>query len=167
VLVRERQRLYAAFNAEADYIQNILDAVDELSPADLSLELTKHFRGLRLWLPLKLLGVAPFRAALAEKINLARYFHGQLQRVDGFEVGPYPDLSIVIYRYLPRHGDVDAFNQRLMQAVQRDGRIFISSTRVEKKLVLRAAIGSFRTHQDEVDEAIDVLTNIVRKLEVE
>src|SRR5215813_5792277 len=56
VLVRDQQKLYSAFNAEADYIENILDEVDELSPADLSLELTKHFRGLRLWLPLKLLG---------------------------------------------------------------------------------------------------------------
>ncbi len=167
VLVKEHQRLFAAFNAEADYIQNLLDEVDELSPADLSIELTRHFRGLRLWLPLKLLGVAPFRAALAEKIHLARHFYEQLRRVDGFEVGPYPDLSIVIYRYLPRRGDADAFNQRLMQAVQRDGRIFISSTRVERKLVLRAAIGSFRTHQDEVDEAIDVLVNMARRLEQE
>ncbi len=165
VLVRDRQHLYGAFNAQADYIQNILDDVDELSPADLSPELTKHFRGLRVWLALKLIGAAPFRAALSEKIHLARHFYERIKRIDGFEVGPYPDLSIVTYRYLPKRGDADAFNQQLMQAVQREGRIFISSTRIDGKLVLRGAILSFRTHLDEVEEALDVLGQKAQELE--
>jgi aromatic-L-amino-acid/L-tryptophan decarboxylase len=170
VLVRDQQKLYSAFNAEADYMENLLDEVDELSPADLSLELTKHFRGLRVWLPLKLLGVAPFRAALAEKMKLARLFYEQIKSTPGFEVGPYPDLSIVVYRYIPkqaRQDDADEFNHRLMQAIQKDGRIFISSTRVDGKLVLRAAILSYRTHLDEVTEAIDIIRRKARQLEQE
>ena len=170
VLVRDQQKLYSAFNAEADYMENLLDEVDELSPADLSLELTKHFRGLRAWLPLKLLGVAPFRAALAEKMKLARFFYEQIKSTPGFEVGPYPDLSIVVYRYLPeraRQDDTDEFNHRLMQAIQKDGRIFISSTRIDGKLVLRAAILSYRTHLDEVAEAIDIIRRKARQLEQE
>jgi glutamate/tyrosine decarboxylase-like PLP-dependent enzyme len=165
VLVKDRAKLYAAFNAHADYLQDVLDAVDELSSADLSPELTRHFRGLRLWLPLKLLGVAPFRAALSEKIHLARYFHEQIQRLDGFEVGPHPDLSVVIYRYLPKRGDPDAFNQRLMGAVQDGGRVFVSSTRVDGAFVLRAAIVSFRTHLDDVNLALDVLSSTAKELE--
>lgn len=165
VLVKERQHLYDAFNAQADYLQNILDDVDELSPADLSPELTKHFRGLRLWLALKLIGVAPFRAALSEKIHLARYFYERIKENDGFEVGPYPDLSIVTYRYLPKAGDADAFNQQLMQAILQDGRIFVSSTRIQGKLVLRAAILCFRTHLDDINEMLDVLKLGARRLE--
>jgi glutamate/tyrosine decarboxylase-like PLP-dependent enzyme len=165
VLVRDRQKLYAAFNTEADYIQNILDDVDELSPADVSLELTKHFRGLRLWLPLKVLGVAPFRAALAEKLKLAQYFYEQVKVMDGFEVGPAPDLSIVVYRYRPKRGDADDFNQRLMRAIQQEGRIFISSTRIGGTLMLRAAILSHRTHLAEIEEALDVLQRQARHLE--
>ena len=80
------------------------------SPADFSLELTRPFRGPRLWFPLKLFGLQPFRAALAEKIWLARYFHGSLSATAGFEVGPYPDLSIVTFRYRPRSGRADEFN---------------------------------------------------------
>jgi aromatic-L-amino-acid decarboxylase len=166
VLVRDRAKLYAAFNAHADYLQDILESDEELSSADLSPELTRHFRGLRLWLPLKLLGVAPFRAALSEKIRLARYFHEQIGRIDGFEVGPYPDLSVVIYRYLPRRGDPDAFNQRLMNAIQNDGRVFVSSTRVDDAFVLRAAVLCFRTHLDDVNEALDVLSRTAKELEV-
>ncbi len=167
VLVKEGQKLYAAFNAEADYIQNILDEIDELSPANLSPELTKHFRGLRLWLPLKLLGIAPFRAALSEKIQLARYFYEQIKTIAGFEVGHYPDLSIVTYRYLPKKGEANEFNNRLVQAIQRDGRIFVSSTRLDGKLVLRAAILSYRTHIDDIDEALSVLKQKAEQLEQE
>jgi aromatic-L-amino-acid decarboxylase len=165
VLIKERQNLYAAFNAQADYIQNITDDVDEISPADLSPELTKHFRGLRLWLALKLIGVAPFRAALSEKIHLARYFYKKIKEIDGFETGPYPDLSIVTYRYLPKQGDADAFNRQLVQTIQQDGRIFISSTRIDGKLVLRAAVLCFRTHLDDVNEMLDILKQNARKLE--
>jgi glutamate/tyrosine decarboxylase-like PLP-dependent enzyme len=165
VLVRDRQKLLTAFNAEADYIENILDGTDELSPADLGPELTRHFRGLRLWLPLKLLGLKPFRAALSEKIQLARYFYEHIVTFDGFEVGPYPDLSIVTYRYLPRRGDADEFNNRLMHAIQDDGRIFVSSTRVDGKLVLRAAILSYRTHQAHIDQALNVIKETARRLE--
>ena len=51
-----------------------------------------------MWLPLLLLGVKPFRAALDEKILLARYFHREIAAA-GFEVGPSPDLSIVTFRW--------------------------------------------------------------------
>ena len=138
--------------------------MEELSPSELSPELTKHFRGLRLWLPLKLFGLAPFRAALSEKIHLARYFHHQIQRADHFEVGPYPDLSVVTYRYLPQRGDVNAFNEQLAKKIQQDGRIFISSTRLGGKFILRLAISSFRTHLTDIDEALDVLQWTAGKL---
>ena len=164
VLVQDRGKLYAAHNADADYMQDLLDEAGELSPADLSPELTKHFRGLRLWLPLKLLGVRPFRAALSEKIQLARYFYEQVRKIDGFEVGPFPDLSVVTYRYLPSRGDADAFNQRLIQSIQQDGRIFVSSTRLNGAFVLRLAISCFRTHLDDIEEALEILDRKSKQL---
>jgi glutamate/tyrosine decarboxylase-like PLP-dependent enzyme len=157
LLVKDGAKLYASQNWNAAYMQDIPEDIEELSPAELSPELTKHFRGLRVWLPLKLFGVAPFRAALSEKIQLARYFHEQMRMMNGFEVGPAPDLSVVTYRYLPKHGDADTFNERLTKRVQEDGRIFISSTRIGGKFVLRMAISSFRTHLDHIDEALAVL----------
>jgi len=164
LLVKNGAKLYASQNWDAAYMQDAPDNMEELSPAELSPELTKHFRGLRLWLPLKLFGLAPFRAALSEKIQLARYFHENIQLIDGFEVGPYPDLSVVTYRYLPGRGDVDAFNERLIKKIQQDGRIFISSTRIDGKFVLRMAISSFRTHLSDIDEALGVLERSAKQL---
>ncbi|MGD8586839.1 MAG: aminotransferase class V-fold PLP-dependent enzyme [Chloroflexota bacterium] len=164
VLVRDGSQLYASQNYEAAYMQDIPEDIEEVSPAELSFELTKHFRGLRLWLPLKLFGLAPFRAALSEKIHLARYFHDQIQMADGFEAGPAPDLSIVTYRYRPPRGDADDFNQRLIKEIQQAGRLYISSTRVGGRFVLRLAVVSFRTHLDHIDEALEVLSWTADKL---
>jgi len=163
VLVKDARKQFAAFNAHADYMEFVNDN-DVLSSADLSPELTKHFRGLRLWLPLKLLGTEIFKAALSEKILLARYFHEKMQSVPGFEVGCFPDLSVVTYRYLPERGDANDFNERLMKAVLDEGQVYLSSTRLNGDLVLRAAIMSFRTHIDEVETVIDRLQYHAKQL---
>jgi len=165
VLVRDRARLLESHHYTANYMQDALRARDELSPADLSPELTKHFRGLRLWMPLLLHGLAPFRAALEEKMLLARYFHERLSERQGFEVGPYPDLSVVTFRYRPASGDADAFNKNLVEAIQRDGRVFLSSTILDGRFTLRLAVVSFRVHLETIDLALEILDHEVRRLE--
>lgn len=157
-LVKDNKPIRAAHNYQANYMQDAKTSIDEFSPADLSPELTKHFRGLRMWLPLKIHGIKPFRACLEEKLLLARYFHAKIQEL-GFEVGPYPQLSVVTYRYIPedRSIDPDQFNEKLVKAVQKDGRVFISSTLIDGKFTLRLAILSFRTHLSTVDLALQIL----------
>jgi aromatic-L-amino-acid decarboxylase len=167
VLVRDGDKLYASHHEGADYMQDGLAAIEEPSPADLSPELTRHFRGLRLWLPLKLLGVAPFRAALSEKILLARYFHEKIQGVAGFEVGPRPELSVATYRYRPARGDANEFNRHLAEEVQKDGRVFVSSTVLDGRFTLRLAVGVYRTHLDAIEQTIEVLQEKARRLEKE
>lgn len=167
VLVRNANTLLNAHYYNADYLQDedVLAPPDELSPAELSPELTRPFRGLRLWLSLKLLGVAPFRAALEEKILLARHFYERIQQVDGFQVGPFPDLSIVTFRYIPQRGDANQFNQQLISAVQLDGRIFLSSTMIDNKVTLRLAVMSLPTHLETVELAIEILRQKAREIE--
>jgi glutamate/tyrosine decarboxylase-like PLP-dependent enzyme len=167
VLVRDGRHLLHAHHYDASYLQDkdVLASGDETSPADLSPELTRPSRALRLWLPLKLAGIAPFRAALEEKLLLARYFHEKMLHEDRFEVGPPPDLSIVTFRYLPRSANPNAFNRRLIDAVQRDGRIFISSTNIDGRFTLRLAVLSLRTHLETVDLAIHILREKAAQLE--
>ena len=112
-----------------------------------------------MWLPLRLFGLEPFRAMLAEKILLARYFHREISCVDGFEAGPSPDLSIMTFRYLPGRGDADEANRRLLEAVHEDGKVFITSTRIDGRYTLRMAALSFRTHLEHVDYLLDFLAN--------
>ncbi|MGD2049728.1 MAG: aminotransferase class I/II-fold pyridoxal phosphate-dependent enzyme [Chloroflexota bacterium] len=164
ILVKDAQKLYASFHAHADYMGDWTESIDELSPCDLSPELSRHFRGLRLWLPLMLVGVAPFRAALAEKLLLARYFYEEIQAADGFRVGPEPDLAIATFWYEPRRGDTNAFNQRLAQELQGDGRVFLSTTWLGDRFVLRLAVGVFRTHLEAIDETLAIVKGTAREL---
>jgi glutamate/tyrosine decarboxylase-like PLP-dependent enzyme len=165
VLVRDEHRLAQAHAYQADYMQDARAGSAEYSPADLSLELSRPFRGLRFWLPLKLFGLAPFRAALAEKIWLARYFHAQLSKEPGWDLGPYPELSVVTYRFLPPGGDANAFNKRLLEAVQQDGKVFISSTMIDGAYVLRLAVLHFRTHLATIDYLLELLKRLARELD--
>ncbi|MGB7203327.1 MAG: aminotransferase class V-fold PLP-dependent enzyme [Pyrinomonadaceae bacterium] len=162
VLVKNVEYLKRAYSFQASYMQDAFAAPDELSPAELSPELTKHFRGLRLWLPLKLHGVAPFRACLEEKLLLAKYFHAEVQKL-GFESKIEPELSVVTYRYVPLSGDANEFNKKILDAVVADGRVFISSTLLNGEFTLRFACLAFRTHLKTVDTLLEVLKNAVMR----
>jgi aromatic-L-amino-acid/L-tryptophan decarboxylase len=165
VVVRDGKQLLDAFSASADYIRPFSETDVGPSPADLSPELTRHFRALRLWLPLQMAGIAAFRAAQAEKLALARYFHARLSELDGWDAGPSPDLSVVAFRYLPKSGDVDDFNERLMRHVQHEGRVMMSGTRIDGSYRLRCAILCFRTHLEHVDEAVDAVVRGAQALD--
>ncbi len=163
VLVKNVEHLKKAYAFQASYMQDAFAAPDELSPAELSPELTKHFRGLRLWLPLKLHGLAPFRACLDEKLLLAKYFHAEVKKL-GFESKIEPELSVVTYRYVPASGDANEFNKLLLDAVVVDGRVFISSTMLNGEFTLRFACLAFRTHLSMVDMFLEVLRAEVSSL---
>jgi len=165
VLVRDKAALLRSQSYHAHYMQDTLsDQTLELaSPGDLSPEFSKHFRGPRLWLPLKLHGVRPFRACLEEKLLLARYFHAEVEKL-GFEVGPPPELSVATYRWVPERGDANAFNERLLAEVHRDGRIFVSSTLLEGTFVLRVAILSARTRLSHIQTYLQMLKEKVEML---
>ena len=163
-LVRDGQLLQNAFSASGEYIRPLGESEVGPSPADLSPELTRHFRALRLWLPLQMAGVAAFRAAQAEKIALARYFHARLSTIDGFDAGPEPQLTVVAFRYLPKTDDVDEFNESLMRHIQQEGRVMMSGTRIDGSYRLRCAILCFRTHLEHVDDAVEAVLRAVKAL---
>ena len=159
VVVRDVSLLAASHGATGHYLQDALREPGEISPSDVSPELTKHFRALRMWLPLVLLGTKPFQAALDEKLLLARYFHQEVQAL-GFETGPEPDLSIVTYRWAPPGSSLERanqINQEIVDRVRQDGRIFLSSTLIDGRFTLRMVALSFRTHRRTIDLTLQIL----------
>jgi glutamate/tyrosine decarboxylase-like PLP-dependent enzyme len=166
VVVRDAAPLVAGHDYTSSYMQDARADASEVSPADVSPELSRHFRGLRMWLPLALLGLAPFRAALEEKLLLARYFHRQIGGA-GYEVGPVPDLSIVTYRWAPPGVGLEQanrMNKAIMDGAYRDGRVFLSSTMLEGRFTLRMAALAFRTHRRTIDLAVQVLREQAKAL---
>ncbi len=165
VLVKNKEALLNSHYYLANYMQDTVEANEELSPADLSPELTKHFRGMRLWLPLKVHGLAPFRACLEEKLWLTRYFYEEIQKIGGFEVGHYPELSVATFRYVPKKSDANEFNKKLIEAIQKDGRVFLSSTMLNGTFTIRLAVLSFRTHLSTINLTLQVLKEKVAELQ--
>ncbi len=165
VIVRDKRHILAANSYQANYMQDALQD-EELDPAGLSPELSKHFRGLRMWMPLKLFGLKPFRAALAEKVHLARYFYKYIQQIQGFEVGPFPDISVVLFRYIPGRGDANEYNRALVKALLKDGRIYISTTTIEGNYYLRLAVGVYRTHLEDIELCLQILKELPAKIQI-
>jgi aromatic-L-amino-acid decarboxylase len=164
LLVRDGAALRRAHQDEADYLQDLGERADaDLSPAACGPELSRPFRGLRLWLPLMLHGARAFREALAEKLSLARVLHDGLAALPGVEIVDPPQLSTVAFRARRRDGeakdDWHARNEAFLDAVNARGRVWLSSTMLDTAegpaFTLRACVLSFRTHRDRVDALVE------------
>jgi aromatic-L-amino-acid/L-tryptophan decarboxylase len=156
VLLRDVRLLYASHYYQANYMQDAQQAATGYSPADLSPELTRHFRGLRMYFALKMTGLDAIRALLWEKLLLARLFHHQVEAL-GFETGPEPMLSVTVFRYRPIGRDPDPANLWLAKAIREDGRVFLSSTLLDGQVWIRLAVLSFRTHREHIEKALSLL----------
>ena len=137
-------------------------------PADLGPELTRPFRAMSLWLPLQIDGVGAFRAALTQRLRLARWLHGELAASPHLAVGPEPDLTVVTYRVVPARPctgeQADDLSRALATRLNDSGAAFVSTTVLDGRLTLRAAIGSAYTSWDDVAAAADQIRTIAASL---
>jgi aromatic-L-amino-acid/L-tryptophan decarboxylase len=157
LLVRDRDDLARAFGEDADYLRDHdagsedLDRLPDFST--LTPELTRAWRGLRLWLPLQLHGVDAYRDALDLTLDLAVLARGVLEADPNVEVVGSSDLSILTFRVA---GDDEA-QDRLLAAINADGRVHLSSTVIDGRVVIRLAILSHRTTRETVELALELI----------
>jgi glutamate/tyrosine decarboxylase-like PLP-dependent enzyme len=164
VLVKDKQAVYHSHMVRANYMQDAINENLPVNPSDVSPELSKHFRGLRLWLPLQLHGIEPFVACLEEKILLTQYFREELIKI-GFKVGPEPDLTVSYFWWQTKNNDENEFNERLMKEIHNDGEVFLSSTKIGYKFVIRIAILAFRTKLHTIDKSVAMIDKARKKVE--
>ncbi|CAF1563376.1 unnamed protein product [Didymodactylos carnosus] len=147
--------------------------------AELSLELTREIRGLRVWLPLKLLGSNTFALCLKEKLDLIQYLHSELEQIPGIVIISKPVLSILTFRHIPkilRHlfekeqrvvqdanveSQLLAHNTQLLSSINSRGRVALHSTKLylnhddeQAVMVIRIVVLSYLTHRTQVDQCI-------------
>ena len=68
---------------------------------------------------------------------------------------------MAIFRYVPKDGDANVFNRELIEAIQTDGRIFLSSTNISNVFWIRIAIVQFRTHLEQIDLLLDIIKKYI------
>jgi aromatic-L-amino-acid/L-tryptophan decarboxylase len=166
LLVRDRETLRRAHALWAEYLP---DVQEDATLPDFHLaspELSRDWRGLRVWLPIKMHGIGPFRANLEEKLDLAEWATGELRRIPGMEILAEPQLSIVAFR-LSRQGldekRLNALNRDLMSRVNGRKRIYLTGTMVKasaaaakaERFAIRICVLSFRTHRDRMEQGLE------------
>jgi aromatic-L-amino-acid decarboxylase len=167
LLVADGQKLRRAHHLDAEYLQDLAGGNVSWSPAELGPELTRDFRGLRIWLPLMLHGVGAFRAALTEKLELADSFTQGLDHLieSGAPISiiARPQLSTVAFRLKRQPGEsLDDCNQRnvaFLAAINARQHVHLSSTLlpVEDGMAhtSRVCVLSFRTHARHIAQCLE------------
>ena len=157
VLYKDPATARAAFAHGADYTRTIGLANDEAFAFwDYGPELTRPFRALDLWMLLKFAGTERLGRAIEENIACAKYFEELVKKSDDFEMLAPVELSIFCFRYVPKGftGDLDAFNERLLVAVQRAGSTYLSNARVGGKFALRGCVLNYRTTKADMERML-------------
>ena len=152
LVVREESHLVDAHLGRGAYLRDEDQFMGLRDIASLGPELSRPFRGLSVWLPLQLHGVAAFRDALDHSLDLAGHAYERLSGVAGIERVWSPDLSIVAFRF-----EDDDAGRRALETVNEDGQAHLSPTTVDGRFVLRIAILNRRTTRQHVDHAIDLI----------
>jgi aromatic-L-amino-acid/L-tryptophan decarboxylase len=158
LIVRDRVAMRDAHFEGAAYLQDLPPAGDLPNYNELTPELSRDMRGLRVWWPLALHGVSAFREALDEKLDLTERAYAALEADPKIEVGWRPELSVVAFRV--REGD-EAANRELLERINASKRVFLSSTLIGGEYWLRICIVSHRTHVDRIDECIAIVREAV------
>lgn len=152
VVVRDEETLVEAHEGRGGYLAEDDTYMGLRDFSAVGPELSRPFRGLAVWLPLHLHGIAPFRDALDHSLDLAEAAYERLRRMEGIDALWRPDLSIVAFRF-----EDDEKGKAALGAVNRDRTVHLSPTTIDGRFVLRLAILNRRTTADHVDHALDII----------
>jgi aromatic-L-amino-acid decarboxylase len=157
----------AAFSLVPDYLATAEGSRGVRNLMDTGIQLGRRFRALKLWMVLRHFGAAAIRETLSEHMRLAQLFATWVAAHPDFEVVAPVPFSVVCFRAIPPNAsprDVDTLNERLLDAVNATGEVFLSHTRLRNAFVLRLAIGHLRSAESHVARAWALLTSELRRL---
>jgi aromatic-L-amino-acid/L-tryptophan decarboxylase len=158
LLVRDGEALRRAHALSADYMPTMQEDPELIDFNLLSPELSRDWRGLRVWLPIAMHGIGPFRRNLEEKLELTRRATEELRAIPGIEILAEPQLSIVAFRLARPELDADAvnaLNRRFLDAINARKRVYLTGTMLGSRYALRICVLSFRTHADRMRECLE------------
>ena len=154
VLVRDSSALAAAFAHEESYMPH---DHGELHAVDMTLEYSRPFRALKLWLAFRVHGARAIRDAIRRNLQQAALLVDEIHLHDDLELLMEPPLSIVLFRQTPGSvADWNAHNARLAEALQADGRVYVASATVDGTVWLRPCLVNYRTTDDDVRALVEI-----------
>jgi aromatic-L-amino-acid/L-tryptophan decarboxylase len=130
-----------------------------------SIPLGRRFRALKLWFLMRGHGMEGLRTMIRNHVLWSQALAQRLAAEPGFSLVTQPVLSLFTFRHDPDDGrDLDAHNLALVAAINDDGRLYLTQTRVEGRIAVRFQVGSMETTKADIDLAFDVIRDLARKL---
>lgn len=131
-----------------------------------SVPLGRRFRALKLWFLMRSYGLEGLRERLRNHVDWSTALAERLRAEPDFEITSEPVLSLFSFRFSPEGArDLDTLNQRLVDTINDDGRIYLTQTLLDGAKVVRFQVGQFDCTQEDVAFAFDVITEIARNME--
>jgi aromatic-L-amino-acid decarboxylase len=168
LLVRDGERLRAAFQVLPDYLRDVAAGQDGVNFADYGEQLTRQSRAISVWMGVRYFGLAAIRAEIDRAMDLAGHAEQLVRAEPLFELLSPAQLGVVCFRVRPEGMSdpsmLDALNERVNAALSASGRFLISSTRLRGTYALRMCVLSFRTTRNDVEELVKHLSAIGHQL---
>lgn len=162
--VRDPNSLVRTLAARPDYLHT-LGHDEVVNYSEWGIPLGRQFRALKLWFVLRAYGLEGLRAMIRNHIAWSHALCERLRGAPGFEVVTEPFLSLFSFRYAPQGAaDLDALNLALVEAINADGRIYLTQTRVDGGVAIRFQVGQFECAEADVMSAYEVITEIAGRL---
>lgn len=136
---------------------------DVINYSEWHIPLGRRFRALKLWFLLRSHGLEGLRAMIHHHVAWSRALCERLRAEPSFNVTSEPVLSLFSFRHAPAGvADLDAHNVALVNAINDDGRIYLTQTRVDGGVVIRFQVGAFDATEADVHAAFDVIVDVAR-----
>jgi aromatic-L-amino-acid decarboxylase len=162
--VRDPASLTRTLAAKPDYLHT-LGLGEVVNYSEWGIPLGRQFRALKLWFVLRAYGLEGLRTMIRNHIAWSAQLCEKLRAAPGFEIVTAPMYSLFTFRFAPKGGaDLDALNLALVEAINADGRIYLTQTRIDGAVAIRFQVGQFEGTQADVMSAYDVITEIAAQL---
>jgi glutamate/tyrosine decarboxylase-like PLP-dependent enzyme len=164
LVVQRREDLQRTFHRMPEYYRHPNPADAPLNWFEYTLEGTRRFRGLKLWLSWKHLGTRGFARLIEHNVDLAAYLAARCREAADFEALPAePELSVVCFRHVPGQLDgevLDAYQDSLQLALESSGEAWVSTTKLRGSTYLRAGIVNYLSTEADVDRMLETLRRL-------
>jgi glutamate/tyrosine decarboxylase-like PLP-dependent enzyme len=173
VIYRRPDQARGAFAHDAEYTRVIGGGADEsFAFWDYGPELSRRFRALKVWMLLKGVGLQSLGEAIEQNLACARHLESLVQASDDFEMAAAVGLSIFCFRHVPAllqdasAQTIDAWNERLLIALQHDGSSYLSNTTLGGRFALRGCVLNYRTTLRDMEILLDDLRRVGRSIPI-